>query len=37
MEQILDFIEEEFGGAIGYLRKIGLSETEIEALRRKLI
>lgn len=37
MEHILDFIEEEFGGAIGYFRKIGLSEEEIEALRHKLI
>lgn len=37
MEHILDFIEENFGGTIGYFRKIGLSEAEIEALRGKLI
>ena len=37
MAQILDFIDDEFGGAEGYFRKIGLSEKEIEALRTKLL
>lgn len=37
MEHILGYIEENFGGVEGYFRKIGLSEAEIEALRRKLI
>ncbi|MBO5859484.1 MAG: tyrosine-protein phosphatase [Clostridia bacterium] len=37
MEIILDFIDKEFGGVVGYLRRIGLSEQEIEALRCKLV
>ncbi len=37
MEKILDFIEKEFGGALGYLKKIGLTDSEIESLCRKLI
>ena len=37
MEQILTFIDEKFGGVTEYFREIGLSEAEIEALRRKLI
>ncbi len=36
MKQILDFIDERFGGAIGYFRSIGLAENEIDALRTKL-
>lgn len=37
MAQILSFVDEKFGGAEGYFRKIGLTEDEIEALRTKLI
>ncbi len=37
MEHILGFIEEKFGSAVGYFRKIGLNEEEIKALCRKLI
>ncbi len=37
MAHILGFIDDEFGGAEGYFRKIGLNEIEIEALRTKLL
>lgn len=37
MEHILGYIEEKFGGTIGYFRKIGLTEAEINTLCRKLI
>ena len=36
MEQILDFIEKTYGGAIGYFKKIGLTADEINALKTKL-
>ena len=37
MSQILDFIDEKYGGAIGYFKKIGLTDAEIDALRTKLL
>lgn len=37
MEQILDYFESEFGGISNYLRYVGLSESEIESLSKKLI
>ncbi len=37
MAQILAFIDERYGGAVGYFRSIGLNENEIESLSNKLI
>jgi len=37
MALALEFLDEEYGGIEGYVRKIGLSDTQIERLRSKFV
>lgn len=37
MRRILDYLEEKYEGPVNYLRKIGLSELEIQQIRKKML
>lgn len=37
MSRLLDYLEEKYEGPVNYLRKIGLSELEIQQIRKKML
>lgn len=37
MDKLLDYLEEKYDGPVNYLRKIGLSDSEIEQIRKKML